>query len=150
VGLARARSQKLESGGNPQGTKYRREHRSTTVLTQSVRLHPLSADKVKWLSPRHRFVIARHSPGGVAEPGLRLSLQRKRPQSLPAEFGGTLSPRRFKDESRTITAISRDFQGNAAEFLCSSDRVAERVGFELSAPFLLTPLSALFLATCRD
>jgi hypothetical protein len=31
-----------------------------------------SADKVKSLSPHHRFVIALHSPDGVVETGLRI------------------------------------------------------------------------------
>ena len=43
------------------------------------------------------------------------AIWRKWPQTLPVEFGGTLSPVRFKDESRTIAATSRDFQGSAAK-----------------------------------
>jgi len=64
------------------------------------------------------------------KPDCACALQRKWPQTLPAEFGGILSPVQFKDESRAIAAISSDFQRNAARFLCNPDCVAERVGFE--------------------
>jgi len=35
---------------------------------------------------------------------------------VSAEFGKPLSPVRLKDESRTLAAISSDFQGKASDF----------------------------------
>jgi hypothetical protein len=75
-------------------------------------------------------VVAKHSPDGVVETGLRLSLQRKRPQRLPTGFGGTLSPGRFAGKTWGIAAISSDFQRNATGFVCNPDCLAEREGFE--------------------
>jgi len=58
------------------------------------------------------------------------ALQRKAPENLPASFAGTLSLVRFEGKTRGIAAIFSDCCSNAARFLCSSDWVAERVGFE--------------------
>ncbi len=86
--------------------------------------------KVKSLSPDDRLVIALHSPDRVAKLDCVSALRRKRPQTMSAEFGKPLSPVRLKDESRTLAAISSDFQGKASGFLCSADCMAEREGFE--------------------
>jgi hypothetical protein len=51
-------------------------------------------------------------------------------------FDGPLSPVRFKGKTCRIAAIFNDSCSNAALFLCNPDCVAERVGFELSVPFL--------------
>jgi hypothetical protein len=51
-------------------------------------------------------------------------------------FDETLSPVRFEGKTYGIAAIFSDSCSNAAQFLCSLDCVAERVGFELSVPFL--------------
>src|SRR6266852_7594258 len=51
---------------------------------------------------------------------------------LPVALSGTLSPVRFQGGNRRIAAISRNFCGNAAEFLCNPDCVAEGSGFEPS------------------
>jgi len=64
------------------------------------------------------------------------ALQRKKLPSLPMALSGTLSPVRFRGGNRRIAAISRNFGGNAAEFLCNPDCVAEREGFEPSVPVL--------------
>src|SRR5882724_11739996 len=57
------------------------------------------------------------------------ALQRKKLHSLRVALSGTLSPVRFRGGNRRIAAISRNIGGNAAEFLCNPDCVAERVGF---------------------
>ncbi len=51
-------------------------------------------DAVKSLSPHPRFLVALHSPDGALKPDCVCALQRKRPQSLPTIFSGTLSQRR--------------------------------------------------------
>ena len=56
-------------------------------------------------------------------------------QSLAAAFSRTLSLVRFESKSCGIAAIPSLFQGNTAEFLCRSDCMAERGGFELSVRF---------------
>jgi hypothetical protein len=85
---------------------------------------------VKPLSPNHRFVIALHSPDGVFETGLRMCHSREKrskarlrgPAGHFLQSGLTAKPAQLP--------ISRDFQRNAAGFLCVPDCVAERVGFE--------------------
>ena len=62
------------------------------------------------------------------------AIQRKKLHSLPVALSGTLSPVRFRGGNRRIAAISRNFDGNAADFLCNPDCVAEREEFELSVP----------------
>ncbi len=44
-----------------------------------------NAYEVKALSPHHRFVIALHSPGGVAETGLRVCPPEKNARKLARE-----------------------------------------------------------------
>jgi len=44
-----------------------------------------NAYEVKALSPHHRFVIALHSPGGVAETGLRVCPPEKNVRKLARE-----------------------------------------------------------------
>jgi len=80
-------------------------------------------------------VIAFRSLLGFAKPDCGFALQRKEQQSSSAAKGVTLSPVRFAGGIREIAAISRGFAGIAAEFLCSSDCVAEGEGFELSIRF---------------
>ena len=58
--------------------------------------HPVpNAYEVKALSPHHRFVIALHSPGGVAETGLRVCPPEKNARKSAADvrratFSGTV------------------------------------------------------------
>jgi hypothetical protein len=94
-----------------------------------------SEERVVALSPHHRLVIALHSPDESLKPDCAFALQRKTPENLPAAFNVTLSPVRFEGKTCGITAIFSDSCSNAAGFLCGSDCVAEREGFELSVPF---------------
>src|ERR1017187_8238046 len=64
------------------------------------------------------------------KPDCSYALRRKRPQSLPAKLSRTLSPVRFESKSCGIAPISCNSQSNPGGFLCTSDCVAERVGFE--------------------
>ena len=68
-------------------------------------------------------------------PDCAFAFQRERHKSEGTEYSGTLSPVRLENKIRRIAAISRDFQDSAARFLCSSDYMAERGGFELSVRF---------------
>ena len=86
----------------------------------------------------HRFVIALHSPSGVVETGLRVSLPEKKAAKLGHGAGSTLSLVRFEGKSCGIAGISSDFQGPAAEFLCNPDCVAERGGFEPSVQLYIS------------
>src|SRR5882672_12448750 len=63
------------------------------------------------------------------------ALRRKKLHSLRVALSGTLSPVRFRGGNRRIAAISRNIGGNAAEFLCNPDCVAEGEGFEPPVPF---------------
>jgi len=81
------------------------------------------ADKVKSLSPHHRFAIALHSPNGVVETDCACALQRKKPETLLAGFDWTLSPVLFAGKTCGIAAIFSDSCSNAARFLCNPDCV---------------------------
>src|SRR5438552_16930967 len=74
------------------------------------------------------------------KPDRTSAIQRKTLQRLSAEFYATLSPVRFEGKSHLIAAISCDFHDNAAGFLCYSDCLAEREGFEPSIE-LLDPIT---------
>src|SRR5438105_14951872 len=87
------------------------------------------ADKVKSLSPHHRFVIALHSPDAVVETGLSLCPAQKNARKL-AGFDWTLPPVLFAGKTCGIAAMFSDSCSNVARFLCNPDCVAERVGFE--------------------
>ena len=63
------------------------------------------------------------------------ALQRKTLQSSPSAFSSALSPVRFQSDSSEIAPIFRNFQRNPGGFLCTSDCVAEREGFEPSVRF---------------
>jgi hypothetical protein len=64
------------------------------------------------------------------------ALRRKRPQSLLASLSRTLLPVRRKSKSCEIAPISWNFRSNPGGFLCTSDCVAEREGFEPSIQVL--------------
>jgi hypothetical protein len=70
------------------------------------------------------------------KPDCACAQQRKTIETSAAGSGGTLSPVRFDGETCAIAAISRDFQRNAAGFLCVPDCVAERAGFGPSVQVL--------------
>jgi hypothetical protein len=82
--------------------------------------------KVKSLSPHHRFVIVVHSPDGIVKTGLRVTLQRKRPQTLPLGLRGTFSPVRFERRNCEITGVFSQFSKESSRFLCDLDCMAER------------------------
>jgi hypothetical protein len=63
---------------------------------------------------------------------VRVPSREKTPENLAAGFDETLSPVRFEGKTYGIAAIFSDSCSNAAQFLCSSDCVAETEGFELS------------------
>jgi len=100
------------------------------------RRHPETATR----SRRFRCIIGLQSHSIRLMESWKLNcawaLQRKTLNSLPVALSGTLSPVRFQGGNRTIAAISRNFDGNAVEFLCNPDCVAESEGFEPSVPVL--------------
>jgi|ERR1035438_2834975 hypothetical protein len=57
------------------------------------------------------------------------ALRRKTPQSLLTVIDMKLSPVRFESKNREIPPISCNYHRNPGGFLCTSDCVAERVGF---------------------
>jgi len=71
-----------------------------------------------------------HSPDGVFETGLTGCVPEKKAAKLAWHNEQTLSPVRFESESYGIAPISCNFQSNPSGFLCTSDCMAERVGFE--------------------
>jgi hypothetical protein len=71
-----------------------------------------------------------------SKPDCSGALQRKTLQSSPVAFSGALSPVRFEGKNSEIAPISCNFRRNPGGFLCASDCVAERKGFELSVRFL--------------
>ncbi len=94
------------------------------------------AHKVKWHSPRMRFVIALHSPSAVAETGLPTrSPEKLRRRSLHSGCGQPFSPVRFERKSSGNAAVFSHSQSNAARILDIPDCVAERQGFEPWVPF---------------
>jgi hypothetical protein len=105
-------------------------------LTKSGRL-PLCRKKsraeVNRLSPTDRFLIAWHSPWDGCEVGL-LKSEPEKNRDMRAEWPGQSHSLRFDllVNCREIRAYFASFGCNAAEFLCSSDCLAERVGFELA------------------
>ena len=84
-----------------------------------------------------------------SKPDRTSAIQRKTRQRLSAEFCATLSPVRFEGKSRLIAAISCDFHDNAAGFLCNSDCLAEREGFEPPIPFQVCRFSRPVPSTTR-
>jgi hypothetical protein len=71
-----------------------------------------NAYEVKALSPHHRFVIALHSPDGVAETGLCVWPPEKSARKLARGLDGTLSPVRFEGKTCGIAAIFTDSCSN--------------------------------------
>jgi len=67
-----------------------------------------NAYETKALSPHHRFVIALHSPDGVAETGLCVCRPEKNAENLAAGFDETLSPGQFEGKTYGIAAIFSD------------------------------------------
>src|ERR1035441_2474993 len=63
------------------------------------------------------------------------ALRRKTPQSLLTVIDMKLSPVRFESKNREIPPISCNYHRNPSGFLCTSDCVAEREGFEPPVPF---------------
>src|SRR5271154_2887873 len=78
------------------------------------------SDKVKLLSPHHRFVIALHSPDEDVETGLLGRRPEKEPQSPSAGFISTLSLVRFEGVNREVGPFSRNSRSNPGGFLCTS------------------------------
>jgi hypothetical protein len=92
--------------------------------------------KVNPHAPRHRFVIALPSPCGVVETGLRIRLLGKSPSSDRIGCGAVRSLQSaLSGNNREIRALFVYFGGKRAGFLCTSDCVAEREGFEPPVPF---------------
>jgi hypothetical protein len=85
--------------------------------------------------PNDRFVIAWHSPDGYLKPDCLSALRRKELQNVPSGLGGHFLRVRFQCKICGIAVIFGDFQRKAAEFLCSSDCLAEGEGFEPPIPF---------------
>ena len=90
------------------------------------------------LSVCHRIAFAQWTS---LKPDCEFTLRRKRPEKLGSGLNRTLSPVRFEGRTYEIAAISGDSCRDAARFLCSSDCVAERVGFEPTLPFRVNTLS---------
>jgi hypothetical protein len=111
-----------------------------TSHTWLQRFQIRSTAKVKPVSPNHRLVIALVSPNGAFETGLPIGSSEKSATKLSTRKSVTLSPVRFASKILRIAAISRDFPRNAARFLCSSDCVAEREGFEPQVRFRSEPI----------
>jgi len=74
------------------------------------------------------------------KPDCGCALRRKTPEDSPSWFDGTLSPVQFGGKTCGIAANFSDSYTNAARFLCSTDCVAERVGFN-SPLFTLTRMN---------
>src|SRR2546429_4061507 len=85
--------------------------------------------QVKSLSPNHRLLIALRSPDEVVETGLCMGPPEKNARKLAAEFDEAFSLVRFGGKTRGIAAISPNFGGNADEFLCNPDCMADGDGF---------------------
>jgi hypothetical protein len=110
---------------------------SRNGLIGSAELGFQGADKSQLAKAESRLLIAWHSPNALLKTGLR---------TRPPEKAGTVTP--FSGEQCVFSSpvcraniaknghVSRISGQGAAEFLCTSDCVAEREGFELSVQFL--------------
>jgi len=87
--------------------------------------------KINSLGSNPRLVIALHSPNALLKTGLRMCPPEKSRDSTAsnAEQSVFRSPV-FSRNNREIRALFAYFGAKRAEFLCSSDCVAEREGFE--------------------
>jgi hypothetical protein len=89
--------------------------------------------KVNSLGPNPRLVNALHSPNALLETGLRMCPPEKSRNSDRLRCRAVRSLQSgLSGHNREIRAISAYFGGRRADFLCSSDCVAEREGFEPS------------------
>src|SRR5271155_3313989 len=71
------------------------------------------------------------------KPGCSDALWRERLRSLPAAKVGHFSSVPFESKNREISPISCNCERDPGGFLCTSDCVAGRSGFELSLPFCI-------------
>jgi hypothetical protein len=81
------------------------------------------------------FLIALHSPDGVDETGLGIRPPEKRRQRQACNLLRTFSRVRFAGQRSRNPGIFRLFRGGRCGFLCTSDSMAEREGFEPPVPF---------------
>ena len=102
----------------------------------------LCRQKVNSRSPNPQLLIALHSPNGLRETGLRMCLPEK---SQDIDLLGRWAVRSLQSglygNYREIRALFAYFRVKGAKFLCASDCVAERVGFEPTLPFRVNTLS---------
>jgi hypothetical protein len=99
-------------------------------------LFVITQNKSSLHSLKDRFLIALHSPDKNLQTGLPVSPPEKQgPKSGLLAPAGHFLQVRFERKTCKITGIFSDFQTKAAGFLCSSDCMAEGVGFELWMPF---------------
>ena len=97
----------------------------------------MTASEVKSHSSIDRFLVVFHSPTGMAETGLLACRSEKtgrvsRCNANTMDFlwsGLTM-------KTSQLAGISRDYRGTASGFLCTSDYMAEREGFEPSIQVL--------------
>jgi len=99
------------------------------------------------LLPSEEFVIALHSPDGVIETGVHI----RPPEKIAAELAPPSSAERFLQSGfgariAELWRFRATFRGMQPSFLCASDWVAERDGFELSVQLLTMPLRAYFVS----
>jgi hypothetical protein len=96
--------------------------------------------RVKSTSLNRNFLILLDSPLVSARTGLRLSPPEKMLQSCVVACRRPLSLVRFASVNHGIAAILA-ISEQIEEFLCTSDCMAERVGFEPTLPFRVNTLS---------
>ena len=106
-------------------------------------------DAVKSLSPHPRFLIALHSPDGVAGTGLCVCPPEKNARKAWLRCSAGHFLRCGFEGDRRIAAISRNFAGNAARVSLQPRLCGGEIEIRTFVTFCAEPLRADVCATCN-